>query len=77
MHSYICKNHLCYLAGVARLVHGRHEQLAPLPVVLDVGSEAALVAHIARVSAVLGLDDRLERVVHLHEGITSFDKHKQ
>lgn len=54
-----------HLSSVPRLLHGGHEQLAPLAVVLDVGREPSLISHVAGVGAVLGLDHGLEGVVHL------------
>lgn len=63
------------------ILHGGHEELAPLTVVLDVGGKASLVADVARVRAVLVLDHRLKRVVALRqlffgggEGETERDK---
>mmetsp|Transcript_21217 Transcript_21217/g.37799 ORF Transcript_21217/g.37799 Transcript_21217/m.37799 type:complete len:512 (-) Transcript_21217:122-1657(-) len=54
-----------HLAGVARLLDGFVHQIQSLLVGADVGRKAALVAHIARVLAVLALDDALQVVVHL------------
>mmetsp|Transcript_39114 Transcript_39114/g.92556 ORF Transcript_39114/g.92556 Transcript_39114/m.92556 type:complete len:501 (+) Transcript_39114:284-1786(+) len=54
------------LAGVTRVGDGLHEKVEPLLVLLDVGGEAALVADVARVHAVLLLDHSLQRVVHLN-----------
>mmetsp|Transcript_10119 Transcript_10119/g.22549 ORF Transcript_10119/g.22549 Transcript_10119/m.22549 type:complete len:445 (-) Transcript_10119:32-1366(-) len=53
------------LARVAGLLDGLDEELEAFVVGLDGGREAALVAHVARVLAVLLLDDALEAVVHL------------
>mmetsp|Transcript_11880 Transcript_11880/g.49771 ORF Transcript_11880/g.49771 Transcript_11880/m.49771 type:complete len:561 (+) Transcript_11880:77-1759(+) len=53
------------LAGVPSLLDRLLEQLEALLVLLDVGREAALVADVARVLAVLGLDHGLQVVVHL------------
>ena len=47
-----------HLARVASLLDGSHHQVEPLLVVQDVGREAALVANVARVLAVL-LGDHL------------------
>lgn len=47
-------------------LHGLHEQLTALTVVLDVGRESTLVADVARVGAVLVLDHGLEGVVALN-----------
>lgn len=56
------------------LLHGGHEELAPLAVVLDVRREASLITHVASVSSVLVLDHGLQRVVALSfwSHITSF-----
>ena len=58
------------LTRVACLLDGLDDEVEPLLVLEDVGREAALVAHVARVLAVLGLDHRLEVMVdlgaHLH-----------
>jgi len=58
------------LAGVAGLVDGGGAEGEALHVVEDVGREAALVAHVARVLPVPALDHALQRVVdlgaHLH-----------
>lgn len=53
------------LALVPRLRDGLVDEIEALVVGGDVGREAALVAHVARVLAVLFLDERLEVVVHL------------
>ena len=53
------------LAGVAGLLDRLDEELEALVIGLDVGCEAALVTDVARVLAVLLLDDRLEVVVNL------------
>mmetsp|Transcript_54085 Transcript_54085/g.136063 ORF Transcript_54085/g.136063 Transcript_54085/m.136063 type:complete len:475 (-) Transcript_54085:104-1528(-) len=53
------------LSVVSGVLDGGHEELEALHVVLDVGGEAALVAHVGGVGAVLLLDDVLEAVVHL------------
>mmetsp|Transcript_59688 Transcript_59688/g.140563 ORF Transcript_59688/g.140563 Transcript_59688/m.140563 type:complete len:374 (-) Transcript_59688:7-1128(-) len=53
------------LAGEASHLDGLDQELEALVVGLDVRGEAALVTHVARVLAVLLLDDLLEGVVHL------------
>ena len=51
------------LVGVAGLLDSFHEDVKGFVVVLDVGGEAAFVANVAGILAVLGLDDLLEVVV--------------
>mmetsp|Transcript_73492 Transcript_73492/g.195366 ORF Transcript_73492/g.195366 Transcript_73492/m.195366 type:complete len:494 (-) Transcript_73492:77-1558(-) len=54
-----------YLAGVAGLLDGLHEQLQALLRVLHGRGEAALIPHGGRVQTVLLLDDALQRMVGL------------
>lgn len=53
------------LVLVPRLLDGRHQQLDPLEITLDVRRKATFIAHITGVLPVFLFDHRLEVVVNL------------